>query len=282
MTLSTLISAAALVKLVEQNAVRCIDCRFDLSDPEWGRSGYAEAHIPGAIYAHLDDDFSGEVIDGVTGRHPLPEPDDFAACLRNWGIRNGDKVVVYDQSHGGIAARAWWLMRWLGHDAVAVLDGGWTNWQQEGHPVTEIVKEYRASDYTVNLRPGMIADANTIEVWRQTPGYVVVDSRTPERYAGREEPIDPVAGHIPGAVNLPFVQNVDATGRWKRPLDLRKRFARIDTESDKVAFYCGSGVTASHNVLAFKLAGRGDARLYPGSWSEWITGKDRPVARKNE
>jgi thiosulfate/3-mercaptopyruvate sulfurtransferase len=253
MIYSTLISVPELIPNIGDPNWVIIDCRFSLEDPESGRQGYLDAHIPGALYAHLDEDLCGPVIKGQTGRHPLPSIESFTEKLGDWGINSSVKVVAYDDAGGAMAAsRLWWLLRWLGHYAVAVLDGGWREWLSSGQPV----------------RSGV------------DPGLLIVDSRAEERYRGEVEPIDPVAGHIPGAINAPHQNVLNEHNRFLEPEKLQAYFTKLlgDFSTKETVFYCGSGVTAVQNVLALAHAGLGDARLYAGSWSEWITDPARPIA----
>ncbi len=251
---------------------RVFDVRFDLIDTEWGRNAYQQAHIPGAIYLHLDSDLSSDIIPGVTGRHPLPEKQNLEQLLRSVGLRQQDRVVIYDQGHGGIAARLWWLLKWAGHDDVSVLNGGWSAWQEAGMNVESAVPSFGQSDYQAAFRDELTVSRDTVGV--SDLSFTLVDSRDSQRYHGVIEPIDPIAGHIPGAINLPFKENLDESGMWKSPQQLRTRFEELSAEP---VFYCGSGVTACHNILAYSLAGLGEARLYPGSWSEWITDPEAPI-----
>jgi thiosulfate/3-mercaptopyruvate sulfurtransferase len=270
---TTLISCADLVAHLEDPAWAVVDCRFSLEDPPRGRRDYLLAHIPGAVYAHLDEDLAAPVIPGKTGRHPLPSMEHLTAAFSRWGIGKDTQVVAYDDwsaAPGGVAARLWWLLRWLGHDAVAVLDGGWARWQLEGRPAAPGVVSRPPAQFIPHPRPELIAaDVNAM---RRDPACRVVDSRANDRYRGQNETVDPIAGHIPGALNLPYAANVGADGLFLPPAALRRRFHSTlgEVRPGEVAFYCGSGVTAAHNVLAYLHAGLGEARLYPGSWSEWI------------
>ncbi|GIV61135.1 MAG: putative 3-mercaptopyruvate sulfurtransferase [Rhodothermaceae bacterium] len=259
-----------------------VDCRFSLQDPERGRRAYREAHIPGAVYAHLDDDLSGPVVPGRTGRHPWPDPDALAATLSAFGIDETVQVVAYDDAGGAIAARLWGLLTWLGHDAVAVLDGGWPAWQRAGYPVRGGEERRPPRRFVPRPRPGLLVTAGDVERVRQDPAWRLLDARAPERFRGEHEPIDPVAGHIPGAVSAPFAGNLDDGGRFLPPETLRARYATLlgEVPPERVVCYCGSGVTANHVRLAMAHAGLGLPRLYPGSWSEWITDPARPVARE--
>ncbi len=279
MPYTTLITPEELSRHLDDPSWAIVDCRFSLQDPEAGRQAYQEAHIPGAVYAHLDEDLSGPVVPGRTGRHPLPRVEAFTQRLGQWGIHNRTQVVAYDQAGGALAARLWWMLRWLGHEAVAVLDGGWSAWTAEGLPVRSGEESRPEVRFTPRIRPEMAVDTATVDRWRRDPAYRVVDSRSPERYRGEQETIDPVAGHIPGAVNLYYGENLTG-GRFLDPATLRARFQALlgSCPPEQVVFYCGSGVTACHNILAMVHAGMGQPRLYPGSWSEWIADPSRPVA----
>jgi thiosulfate/3-mercaptopyruvate sulfurtransferase len=250
-----------------------LDVRWRLAGPAPAEL-YAAGHLPAAVAVDLDTDLSRPRRAGE-GRHPLPEPAALQAALRRWGVSAGTEVVAYDDGDGTSAARAWWLLRWAGIGTVRVLDGGYAAWLGSGRPVSTDVPEPRNGDVVV--RPGgmPVLDADGAAELARTG--VLLDARAPERYRGEKEPVDPVAGHIPGAVNAPTAGNV-AGGRFRSPAELRERFAALGVTPDRPAgAYCGSGVTAAQVVLALELAGVG-AALYPGSWSEWVTDPDRPVA----
>ncbi len=274
--LTTLIDANTLAARLEESAIRVIDCRFQLTDPAAGRAAYLRGHIPGAVYADLERDLSGPA-SGHTGRHPLPARHDFEATLGMLGISNNHQVVAYDDAGGAYAARLWWLLRWMGHGAVAVLNGGLQAWLAGGRSI-------EAGEVTpprVRFMPG--ASLGTcVEAEDLLEGRVrrLLDARGAERFSGAEEPIDPVAGHVPGAVNHPFTQNLDTGGRFLARDILRERLqASLDGVSPaQTAAMCGSGVTACHLLLALEVAGLEGAALYPGSWSEWIRDPARPVS----
>lgn len=251
-----------------------VDCRFDLADPERGRTQYLAGHVPGARYAHLERDLSAAPRPGG-GRHPLPEPQVLAATLGRLGAAPGIQVVAYDDAGGAFAARLWWLLRYMGHDAVAVLDGGWQAWLAAGGPVETGEVSAAAATFTGAPRGECVVDAADV-----ASAPLLVDARDARRYRGEYEPIDPVAGHIPGARNRPYTDNLAADGRFKPVPDLRAEFAAVlgGTPAAAAVFYCGSGVTACHDLLALAHAGLGTARLYPGSWSEWCSDPRRPVA----
>lgn len=274
---TTLIQPSDLELLREDDTVRIVDCRFSLGDVDAGQRAYAEAHIPGAVYAHLDKHLSGTIIPGKTGRHPLPSIDALADYLGSIGIDSDVAVVAYDDAGGAFAARLWWLLKWMGHDKVAVLDGGWSRWQDEGRATVSGKATYAARTFTPNVKSGIVVDAHEVARVIRKGGGSLIDARSPERYAGTVEPIDPVAGHIPGAVNCPYAVSLSDDGRFLPDDELRRVLA--PHVSDETVVYCGSGVTAAHLVLASVHAGLPMPRLYPGSWSEWITDPDRPVER---
>ena len=257
-----------------------VDVRHDLAKPDaWGENAYRESHIPGARFVHLDRDLSG-VRTGRNGRHPLPAPDACARVFGRLGIDATKQVVAYDQGPGMYAARLWWMLRWLGHDAVAVLDGGFAAWTREGRPVTAEPPTVVPAAF-VARSPAPTVTATEIEANLSAPAFVLLDARARERYRGDVEPLDPVAGHIPGALNRPYTENLDAEGRFKPADALAADFDALlagQAPAD-VVHYCGSGVTACHNLLAMTHAGRSGARLFPGSWSEWCSDGGRPVAR---
>jgi thiosulfate/3-mercaptopyruvate sulfurtransferase len=281
MPYTTLISSEALLPHLDEQGWAIVDCRFSLQDPERGRHAYRQAHLPGAVYAHLDEDLCGPIVPGITGRHPLPSVAQFARTLSRWGITTGVQVVAYDDAGGTMAARLWWMLQWMGHEAVAVLDGGWPHWKQDGHPTRSDAETRMPAVFVPHPRPELIVTADEVETLRQHPEHRLLDARGVERYRGVHEPIDPVAGHIPGALSAPYLDNLDADGRFQSPEALRTHYAPLieDIPTDHLSCYCGSGVTAAHTVLAFAHAGLGLPRLYVGSWSEWITDPERPIAQ---
>jgi thiosulfate/3-mercaptopyruvate sulfurtransferase len=286
MAFNTLIDAHALFELStspDPNLV-VLDCRFDLGDPQAGRRAYLNGHIPGAHFADLNTDLAS-AIGPETGRHPLPDPQAFAANLAAWGVHAASQVVVYDEVNGSFAARAWWLLRWVGHPTVAVLDGGFKSWLAAGGP-TAVGEEGRAphslhaSPAPARVDGNAVVDAAQVMSLLRDPKRLLVDARAADRYAGSVEPIDAVAGHVAGAVNHPFAANLAADGRFLPPEELRQRWAAElagRSPADVVAM-CGSGVTACHNLLSLEVAGLHGAKLYAGSWSEWIRDPSRPIA----
>ena len=273
MPFTTLVSTDALATHLGE--WRVFDCRHDLMNPELGERQYRQAHVPGALFASLDRDLSAPK-SGRNGRHPLPAPEAFARTLNQWGLKTTDQVVCYDSGPGAMAARLWWMLRWVGHDAVAVLDGGFAKWTHEKRPVSAEVPPVAPSRYTIRLRPQMAA---TVEVLSANlGGSMLLDARAPARYRGEQEPIDPVAGRIPGSRNRFNMDNLTPQGTHKAPAELRREFERVlgGRKPDEVVNYCGSGVAACHNLLAMEVAGLKGGRLYAGSWSEWIADPSRP------
>lgn len=279
-TWRTLVQAEELAARLDDAALRIFDCRFDLAQPEAGRRSYASAHLPGAAFADLNRDLSGPVTP-ASGRHPLPDPAVFAAWLRAQGVGPDSQLVAYDEANGMFAARLWWMLRWLGHARVAVLDGGLRRWQTLGLPVTAVVPSRPAGTFEARVHAQATVDAATVQRAAADPARRVLDARAPERYRGDVEPIDAVGGHVPGARNHPVAENVGADGRFLPTDVLRaKLLASLGpAEPGHAIAMCGSGVTACHVLLAMELAGLGGARLYPGSWSEWSRDASRPVAK---
>jgi thiosulfate/3-mercaptopyruvate sulfurtransferase len=277
---STLISTADLAARLGDPALVIVDVRHDLAQPDrWGEDCYRESHLPGARFAHIDRDLSARKT-GRNGRHPLPSPEAAAALFSRLGVDASKQVVAYDQGGGMFASRLWWMLRWLGHDAVAVLDGGFDRWVREGRPVTTEVPPPGNASFTAR-HVGVTVNAEEVARSLDTAGLSLVDARAPERYRGETEPMDPVAGHIPGAWNRFYGSNLNPDGTFKPADVLRREFADLlgATPLDRVVHYCGSGVTACHNLLAMEVAGLPGTRLYPGSWSEWCADPARPVAR---
>ncbi len=261
-----------------------IDTRFTLGQPERGRQDYLIAHIPGAVYVHLEEEMCAPVIQGKSGRHPLLPLPETVALFSRLGIDQTVQVVAYDDwtpISGAVAARFWWMLRWLGHERVAVLDGGWQAWIAEGLPTRSGEETRTFRTFTPRLQSSLYASSEDVKIALQNPTWKVFDSRTADRYRGENETIDPVAGHIPGALNAPYIENGQPNGCFRPNEELRERFTKLlgETPAHQTIFYCGSGVTAAVNVLALKHAGLGDARLYVGSWSEWITDPQNPVTQ---
>ncbi|MDB2647417.1 sulfurtransferase [Pseudomonadales bacterium] len=287
MSFTTLITAKELADHPTQG-LRILDCRGRLGDPAWGQMAFDQGHIPGAVHADMDRHLATQP--NQHGRHPLPSPQAWLAQIQAWGIENQDQVVVYDDAGGSFAGRAWWMMRWLGHLNVAVLDGGLNNWSGSLTEPGGRVEAYSPSQFQAATPLTKLSSAEDVltlsttlmNAANSTTEYLI-DARALARFAGDEEPIDPVAGHIPGAVCLPFSDNLDDQGFFKAPDDLARRFLALGLERSHkdpaVTIYCGSGVTAIHNILAMRIAGFGEAALYADSWSGWIADANRPVAR---
>ena len=261
-------------QLSEKQNCLIFDCSFSLTDSAAGRRQYTASHIPGAHYVDLKQDLSGEP--GLGGRHPLPERERFGEQLRAWGVNKDSTVVCYDQNVSAYASRLWWMVRWLGHEDVHVLDGGLATWQAAGFNTESTVTVRTPGDFTAGDPLTRVREAGDLP----DPNRTLIDAREEKRFLGIEEPIDPVAGHIPGALCAPFNENL-TDGYFLSSEALRQRFTDIFADlasSNDVVCYCGSGVTATHNILALMLAGFDEPALYPGSWSEWITDPDRPIA----
>jgi thiosulfate/3-mercaptopyruvate sulfurtransferase len=281
MMFKTLISAAQLMSGLNRPGLCVVDCRFDLGDPDAGRQEFLHAHIPGARYADLNRDLAAPV-GPLTGRHPLPDPDAFAHRLGELGIGNDSQVVAYDAQNGSFAARLWWMLRWLGHNAVAVLDGGFHAWLAAGGAVESGASSGGAARFTPrHIDAAAVVGAAQLERSLAERAALLVDARAAERFTGRVEPIDPVAGHVRGAVNHPFSSNLQADGRFLPAALLKERWRERLAGADPTTLVamCGSGVTACHNLLALEIAGLGGGKLYAGSWSEWIRDPKRAVAR---
>ncbi len=275
-----LISTAELAARLGDASLVVVDVRHDLGQPEtWGETAYRAGHVPGAQFAHLDRDLAAPRT-GTNGRHPLPSPAACAALFGRLGIDATRQVVAYDQGSGAYASRLWWMLRWLGHDAAAVLDGGFDRWTREGRPIATDAPAPRPAAFAPRQAASTV-DAATVQANLGSESLLVVDARGAERYRGDVEPLDPVAGHIPGAVNRPFTQNLGPEGTFKPAAALRAEFDALlrGAPPEGVVHQCGSGVTACHNALAMEIAGLPGARLYPGSWSEWCSDPSRPVAR---
>jgi thiosulfate/3-mercaptopyruvate sulfurtransferase len=275
-----LISAEELAARLAEPALRIFDCRFDLAEPAAGERDYRLAHLPGSVYAHLARDLSATVTSD-TGRHPLPKPDEFAARLRAWGLGAGSIAVAYDAGNGMYAARLWWMLRWIGHDRALVLDGGFARWRSLGLPVASDEPSLTPGDFVAHPRLDLAVDAATVLAVAADAGCCVLDARAPERFRGEIEPLDTVAGHVPGAVNHPLTESLAADGRLRTPEELRRSFEATlgGVPPSHAVAMCGSGVTACHLLLAMEHAGLTGARLYPGSWSEWIRDPRRPIAK---
>jgi thiosulfate/3-mercaptopyruvate sulfurtransferase len=275
----TIVSARDLQASLADPDLVIFDCRHELMNPEAGARAYAQSHLPGARFAHSETHLAGPKT-GCNGRHPLPDPQVFMSWLGRNGVDAGKQVVAYDFAAGSSAARLWWMLRWVGHERVAVLDGGWEDWVKASLPTTAERPRIRATTFTGEPRPIWV-DVGFVSSRLGDPSVVVLDARTPERFQGLTEPIDPVAGHIPGARNRLFKDNLTADGRFRPPQELRQAFMDVlgTAKPEQVVHQCGSGVSACSNLLAMEIAGLRGSRLYPGSWSEWVADPSRPVAK---
>ena len=281
MSLAQLISTQDLQQRLQQEDLLLLDCRFALEDPAYGRRSYLEGHLPGAHFLDLEQDLSAPVIKGVTGRHPLPDPSALVERLRSCGLRQDSQVVLYDDGPGAFAARAWWLLVWLGkRDGLYLLDGGLKAWREAGLELTCAAPDNAPGDFCAEPDNSLVLTAEQLAVRLGTADLTLLDARALPRFLGEVEPIDPVAGHIPGAQCAAFTDNLGADGRFLPADELRQRFDALRGERplENLVAYCGSGVTACHNLFAMSLAGYPLAPLYAGSWSEWITNPARPVA----
>jgi thiosulfate/3-mercaptopyruvate sulfurtransferase len=276
---TTVVDADTLRPNVGNPAWRIIDCRHDLLRPDAGRQAYADGHIAGAVFAHLDRDLSGPKTPH-SGRHPLPDPSKLVECFQRWGIDRDSQIVAYDASGGQVAGRLWWLARWLGHDKVALLDGGWQAAVEAALPIEKREPSVTRGRFERTPPREQPVELEAVQAARIDSDWLIIDARAADRYAGQNETIDPVAGHIPGAVNRFWQLNLQTDGRFKPAEQLRSEFAALlgGRAPANVVVQCGSGVTACHHLLAMQRAGIAGARLYPGSWSQWITDVTRPIA----
>lgn len=276
--ISCLVSAEQLAAHIGDPDWRIFDCRHDLRDTGYGEKAYAREHIPGSLFLHLDRDLSGKTT-GANGRHPLPDPQAFAARMAACGVGPQTQVVAYDNEANAFASRLWWLLRWIGHEKVAVLDGGLAGWKRAKQPLSAEVPQVPAAQLPVRPQ-GATVDADYVLARLGKPEMLLLDARSEERFAGQNETLDPVGGHIPGAINRFYLDNLDDAGVYFKPAtELRAEFDALlaGRTPEAVVQQCGSGVTACHNILAMEVAGLKGSRLYPGSWSEWCADSSRPV-----
>lgn len=277
--LTTLITPEQLAAQLHDPDLVIVDCRFELLKPDWGRQDYQRAHVPGAVFADLNQDLSVP-ISPTSGRHPLPQPEAFCQAMSRMGIDSSKQVVVMDTVAGAFAARLWWLLRTYGHTAVAVLEGGFSRWEYEKYPLETGDQHNPPSNFTGRPDTHAYYTTRDVENILHDPAYCIIDARAAPRYRGETEPIDPVAGHIPGAVNRFHVDNLSHGGRFLDAADLRTQFTDLlhGVPPENAVVYCGSGVTSCFHILAMEIAGLTGAKLYPGSWSEWIRDPQRPIA----
>lgn len=267
--MANIVSAAWLYEHLEDRQLAIADCRFSLADPEIGWQQYQSSHIPGAYYLDLNRDLSS-LVGKHGGRHPLPNPNDLADKLSAMGIDSETVVIAYDDSRFAFAARLWWLLRYLGHNRVGVLDGGFSGWLAAGYPVTDVIPQPRQTKFVPQIQPSQVVDVEAVKARKDLPGVVLVDAREGDRYRGEREPIDPIAGHIPGAVNYPWQEVTDTQGYLKSVAEQRTRWEKLEP-AQEIIVYCGSGVTACVNLLSLEMAGIHTGKLYAGSWSDWIS-----------
>jgi thiosulfate/3-mercaptopyruvate sulfurtransferase len=281
MTYTTLISTEDLARNLENPDFLIIDVRFTLDDEYWGEKVYQETHIPGAIYADVSKHLSGEIIPGITGRRPFPTSENFVKLLSSWGVTKQTQVICYDAESGLMAASRLWLMfRWMGHDQVAVLDGGIKSWIGEGREVNKEVRRIVPASFVPNIREELFASVDEVDAVRNDPEHCVFDSRGAEGYHGGGKYYDPVRGHIAGAGLADRAETLTKDGHFRSTVELKEHYANLigSVAPSKTIFYCGSGITAAQNVLAMKHAGFDDCKMYIGSWSEWITDPNREIA----
>ena len=278
MKLTTLVTTKQLVQHLDDPQWVVFDCRFILTDPEGGRRLYTQGHIPGARYAHLNDDLSSPLT-ARSGRHPLLDAETLAKKLGHWGVGEQTQVVVYDDSFGSMAVRLWWLLRWLGHDSVALLDGGFPRWKRDKYPVSTDLPAIQPAPFEARVNDKIWVSVDEVVAARSTACQHILDARPEDRFTGEREPLDKVAGHIPGSCNWSFEENLDLGGTFLPAEELRAAYLKLlnGAPPESIIHSCGSGVTACHNILAMEVAGLPGSRLYPGSWSEWITDPERPV-----
>ena len=282
-TYTTIIEVDELARHLGAPTWRVMDCRFDLMDKSAGRQAYTKAHIPGALYAHLEEELSGPVSE-KTGRHPLPEAAALAECFSRWGIGNDSQLVVYDDRSGALASRLWWLSRWLGHPQVAVLNGGLAAWQAAGLPLSRELPVVEPASFRAEVDDTLWVSTDELQTELDDENIRLIDARGEARFRGEVEPLDRVAGHIPGSINYPFERNLDASGKFLTPQEIQGQLSGTVTDftGKKIIHSCGSGVTACHNILAMEIMGLSGSLLYPGSWSEWITDPARAISRGKE
>lgn len=266
----TVVSSSWLVQQLDEPSVVIVDCRFQLANPDWGHQQYLASHIKGAYFLDLNQDLSSPVTQHG-GRHPLPNPDQLAEKLGSIGIRSGQTwVVAYDDARMAYASRLWWLLRYLGHERVSLLDGGWQGWKNAGYPISDLIPQASSAQFIPQIRSDWIVDYTTVKNFTEKDSVILVDSREGDRFSGEREPIDPVAGHIPGAVNSFWGEVTDEAG-YLRPIEEQQRLWNKYQTAEDMILYCGSGVTACVNLLSLNLIGRQNVKLYPGGWSDWCS-----------
>jgi thiosulfate/3-mercaptopyruvate sulfurtransferase len=278
MSYKTIISQKDLKNNISNNDFIIFDTRCDIKDSGYGIDSYTEGHIENSIFVDVDTDLASEKQQG-TGRHPLPKVETFCDKLSHWGMDNNKQVVIYDDAGGAFAGRMWWMLRWLGHEHVAVLDGGLNSWVKNGNKLITSPTLFKKSYFEPTINNEMIATLRDVENAQHVLNTILLDARSKERYEGISDPVDPIAGHVPGAISHPLGTNLDRTGKFKDKEELKHNFDKIshDLKEKEIISMCGSGITACHNILALEIAGIKNAKLYVGSWSEWITDPNRTV-----
>ena len=279
MNYTTTISAKELNDIIGNENVRVFDCRFSLKDPQGGLKSYQQGHLPQAQFADMDTQLSSPMTP-TSGRHPLPMPEDFMQQLQAWGVNNDTQIIAYDDMKGAFAARLWWMMRWVGHENVAVLDGGMEKWTEAGYTLTQDNVDFPAGNFTGAAKMEWLVDIDTVRSELEAGTITLIDARAADRFTAKDQQSDPVPGHIPGAKNLPFGGNLASDGLMKPSAEIKQRFDQIINENSEreVVNMCGSGVTACHNLLAQAIAGMPPMKIFIGSWSQWIRDPARPVA----
>ncbi|MAR78109.1 MAG: sulfurtransferase [Gammaproteobacteria bacterium] len=279
MSYKTIISAENLINSLQDENTLVFDCRCDIKDTTYGIQAYTEGHIPGSIYVNVDTDLASEKTPS-SGRHPLPDADALSEKLSQWGLSSEKQAVIYDDASGAFAGRMWWILKWLGHKKVAVLDGGLGSYMSIGGKLTTDETIFEKNIFTPNIQSEMVVEITDVEEAQYKMNKLIIDARSKERYLGIKDLVDPIAGHVPGAISHPLSLNLNKDGKFRSPEDLKLAFDKIiaDTTSENVISMCGSGITACHNILAMEIAGIKGIKLYVGSWSEWITDKSRPIA----
>ena len=279
MSYKTIISAENLIESLPDENTLVFDCRCDIKDTTYGIQAYTEGHIPGSIYVNVDTDLASEKTPS-SGRHPLPDADALSEKLSQWGLSSEKQAVIYDDASGAFAGRMWWILKWLGHKKVAVLDGGLGSYMSTGGKLTTDETIFEKNIFTPNIQSEMVVEITDVEEAQYKMNKLIIDARSKERYLGIKDLVDPIAGHVPGAISHPLSLNLNKDGKFRSPEDLKLAFDKIiaDTTSENVISMCGSGITACHNILAMEIAGIKGIKLYVGSWSEWITDKSRPIA----
>lgn len=279
MSFDTIISAQDLKDIIDDDNVRVFDCRFSLKDPQGGMKSYQAGHLPNAQFADMDTQLSSAMTE-ASGRHPLPEVDVFIDQLKQWGVNNDTQVIAYDDISGAFAARLWWMMRWLGHNKVAVLNGGMKQWTDAGYELTQDATEFAKGEFSGSANMEWLVDIDTVQAELANNSITLIDARAADRFTAKDQKTDPVPGHVPGANNLPFGGNLTKDGLFESPEVIKQRYADVvnDQSLTNVVNMCGSGVTACHNLLAQAVAGLPPTKIFIGSWSQWIRDPSRPVA----